>query len=151
GDETAVPLPPPKMSDGSLDFSFSGFKTSALRHAQARDLERDFPAPAEPSQEARDLMASFQAQVVEFMVRRLMLVAVREGARAVGLSGGVACNSRLRRRAAEETGRAGMKLYVAGRALAVDNAAMIADVGRRQYLAGDTAPDDLNADPRLEL
>ncbi|HUD72694.1 MAG TPA: tRNA (adenosine(37)-N6)-threonylcarbamoyltransferase complex transferase subunit TsaD [Dongiaceae bacterium] len=151
GDETAVPLPRPKMSDGSLDFSFSGFKTAALRHAQAKNLERAFPAPADPSQEARDLMASFQAQVVEFMVRRLMTVADREGARALGLSGGVACNSRLRRRAAEEAERAGLELFVAGRALAVDNAAMIAAVGRRLYLAGVTAPPDLNAEPRLEL
>ena len=151
GDETAVSLPPPKMSDGSLDFSFSGFKTTALRHAQARHLERAFPAAEEPSQEARDLMASFQAQVVEFMVRRLMTVADREGARALGLSGGVACNSRLRKRAAEEAERAGLPLFVAGRPLAVDNAAMIAEVGRRQYLAGVTAPVDLNADPGLEL
>jgi N6-L-threonylcarbamoyladenine synthase len=151
GNETAVPLPPPKMSDGSLDFSFSGFKTSALRHARARNLTRDFPAPAEPSQEARDLMASFQAQVVEFMVQRLMTVADQEGARALGLSGGVACNSRLRRRATEEAARAGLALYVAGRPLAVDNAAMIAEVGRRLYLAGATAPADLNADPGLEL
>lgn len=151
GDETAVTLAPPKMSDGSLDFSFSGFKTTALRHAQAHRLERDYPAPGEPSQEARDLMASFQAQVVEFMVRRLMTVADLEGARALGLSGGVACNSRLRKRAAEEAGRAGMRLFVAGRPLAVDNAAMIAEVGRRQYLEGRTAPVDLNADPGLEL
>jgi N6-L-threonylcarbamoyladenine synthase len=126
GDPKAVRLPPPRMSDGSLDFSFSGFKTAVLRHAQARHLQRDFPAAGEPSGETRDLLASFQSSVVEFMVDRLMTVAERESARAVCLSGGVACNSLLRRRAAEEAERAGVGFFCVSRALAVDNAAMIA-------------------------
>src|SRR5262245_63695708 len=138
------------MSDGSLDFSFSGFKTAVLRHAQAHGLQQAYPAPAEPSREARDLLASFQTSVVEFMVRRLMTVAEAEGARAVCLSGGVACNSRLRRRAAEEARRAGVGFYAVSRELAVDNAAMIADVGRRLLERGAHAPLDLNAEPGLE-
>jgi len=151
GDPKAVRLPPPRMSDGSLDFSFSGFKTAVLRHAQARHLQRDFPAAEEPSGEARDLLASFQSSVVEFMVDRLMTVADRDSARAVCLSGGVACNSLLRRRAAEEAERAGVGFFCVSRALAVDNAAMIAEVGRRLLLAGRTAPLTLNAEPGLEL
>ena len=151
GNDAAVPLPPPRMSDGSMDFSFSGFKTAVLRHAQAKGLQQAYPAPAEPSQEARDLLASFQTSVVEFMVRRLMTVAETRGARAVCLSGGVACNSRLRRRAAEEAHRAGLGFFAVSRELAVDNAAMIAEVGRRLLLRGETAPLGLNADPGLEL
>jgi N6-L-threonylcarbamoyladenine synthase len=151
GDPEGVRLPPPKMSDGSLDFSFSGFKTAALRHAQARGLQRAYPAGGEPSAGARDLAASFQASVVEFMVRRLFAVAARHRARAVCLSGGVACNSLLRRRASEEAGRAGMACYAVSRDLAVDNAAMIAEVGRRQLLAGRTASLDQNAEPGLDL
>ena len=151
GDDTAVPLPPPRMSDGSLDFSFSGFKTAVLRHAQAHGLQQAYPGPAEPSQEARDLLASFQTSVVEFMVRRLMTVAEAEGARAVCLAGGVACNTRLRRRAAEEARRAGLGFYAVSRDLAVDNAAMIAEVGRRLLERGAHAPLDLNAEPGLEL
>jgi N6-L-threonylcarbamoyladenine synthase len=151
GDPRAVRLPPPRMSDGSIDFSFSGFKTSVLRHAQAHGLQRAFPTSEEPSGEARDLLASFQSSVVEFMVDRLMMVAARESARTVCLSGGVACNSLLRRRAAEEAERAGVGFFCVSRALAVDNAAMIAEVGRRQLLAGRTSPLTLNAEPRLEL
>ena len=151
GDPGAVRLPPPRMSDGSLDFSFSGFKTAVLRHAQAHGLRREFPAPDEPSREARDLVASFQASVVEFMVDRLMTVGERESARAVCLSGGVACNSLLRRRAAEAADRAGMEFYCVSRGLAVDNAAMIAEVGRRLLAAGEIAPLSLNAEPGLEL
>ncbi|HZM70993.1 MAG TPA: tRNA (adenosine(37)-N6)-threonylcarbamoyltransferase complex transferase subunit TsaD [Candidatus Cryosericum sp.] len=151
GDPKAVRLPPPKMSDGSLDFSFSGFKTAALRHAQASGLQRSYPAEGETPAGARDLAASFQFSVVDFMVRRLLTVAERHGARAICLSGGVACNSLLRRRAGEEAARAGLACYAVSRELAVDNAAMIADVGRRQLLAGTTASLGVNADPGLDL
>ncbi|MGH9798645.1 MAG: tRNA (adenosine(37)-N6)-threonylcarbamoyltransferase complex transferase subunit TsaD, partial [Candidatus Polarisedimenticolia bacterium] len=150
GNPRAVPLQPPKMSDGSLDFSFSGFKTAVLRHAQARDLERDYPAAA-PDQETKDLLASFRAAVVEFMVKRLMTVARREGVRSIALSGGVACNALLRRRAAEEAEKAGLRAFAVSTALAVDNAVMIAEVGRRRYLRGEHAGFGLNADPGLEL
>jgi N6-L-threonylcarbamoyladenine synthase len=153
GDARAVRLSPPKMSDGSLDFSFSGFKTAALRHAQARGLTRPYPAPDRdaPSQETRDLLASFQSSVVAFLVDRLMTAADEAGARAVCLSGGVACNSLLRRRVAEEAERRGLAMFSVRRDLAVDNAAMIAEVGRRQLLAGRRAGVDLNAQPGLEL
>jgi N6-L-threonylcarbamoyladenine synthase len=150
GNPRAVPLKPPKMSDGSLDFSFSGFKTAVLRHAQARDLERDYPAAA-PDQETRDLLASFRAAVVEFMVKRLMTVARREGVRSIALSGGVACNALLRERAAEEAAKAGLRAYAVSPALAVDNAVMIAEVGRRRFLRGEHAGFGLNAEPGLEL
>jgi N6-L-threonylcarbamoyladenine synthase len=153
GDAKAVRLAAPKMSDGSLDFSFSGFKSAALRHAQARGLTRPYPAPDgdAPPQETRDLLASFQTSVVAFLTDRLMTAAERAGAKAVCLSGGVACNSLLRRRVAEEAERRGLAMFSVRRDLAVDNAAMIAEVGRRQLLAGRRSAMDLNADPGLEL
>jgi len=63
----------------------------------------------------------------------------------------VACNSLLRRRVVEEAARSGMACYAVSRELAVDNAAMIAEVGRRQLLLGRTAPLSQNADPGLDL
>jgi N6-L-threonylcarbamoyladenine synthase len=159
GNPEAIAFAPPRMRDGSLDFSFSGFKTAVLRYAQAHHLDRD-PAAAtqDASQDApavdqgtRDLLASFQSSVVEFMVDRLMTVAGDERARSVCLSGGVACNSLLRRRVEEEARRRGLHAFTVSRALAVDNAAMIAEVGRLKYLRGEYAPMSLNADPGLEL
>jgi N6-L-threonylcarbamoyladenine synthase len=150
GDRRAVRLPPPRMSDGSLDFSFSGFKTAVLRHAQRHGLQATFPA-GEPDQATRDLLASFQSSVVEFMVQRALAAARREGARSICLSGGVACNSLLRTRIAEEAGKAGLRSFAVSRLLAADNAVMIAEVGRRKFLRGEFAGWDLNADPGLEL
>jgi N6-L-threonylcarbamoyladenine synthase len=152
GDPRAVRLPPPKMSDGSLDFSFSGFKTAVLRHAQAHDLQRAYPAGEPPAGgPARDLLASFQSSVVDFMASRLLTVARREKARSLCLSGGVACNSLLRRRVAAEAERGGYRCFAIRPDLAVDNAAMIAFVGARQLRRGETAPLSQNAEPGLEL
>jgi tRNA N6-adenosine threonylcarbamoyltransferase len=150
GDPEAVRLSPPRMSDGSLDLSFSGFKTAVLRHVQREGLARDYPA-GEPDQATRDLLASFQSAVVEFMVGRVMTVARRERVRAVCLSGGVACNTHLRSRLAAEAGRDGLQCFAVSPELAVDNAAMIAEVGRRKLARGETADLTLNADPGLEL
>ena len=149
GDRAAVPFSPPRMSDGSLDFSFSGFKTAVMRHAKARGLDRPFTT-VEPDQETRDLLASFQSAVVEFMVKRVLTVARREGALSICLSGGVACNSLLRARLAEEAGRAGLQSFAVSPALAGDNAAMIAEVGRRRLLRGQLAGLSQNADPGLD-
>jgi N6-L-threonylcarbamoyladenine synthase len=151
GDPRAVPLSSPKMSDGSLDFSFSGYKTAVLRYAREHGLARDFPAAAAPDQGTLDLLASFRSAVVEFMVRRLMTVARREGVRSVCLSGGVACNALLRARTEEEARKAGLRAYAVSPALAVDNAVMIAEVGRRLYGRGEFAGPAIDADPGLEL
>ena len=150
GNARAVRLSPPKMSDGSLDLSFSGFKTAVLRHAQEHDLVRDFPS-GEPDGATRDLLASFQSAVVEFLVGRVMKVAKNESVRSICLSGGVACNSLLRSRLEEEARSGGFRMYTVSSTLASDNAAMIAFVGRRKLERGETAGLDQNADPDLEL
>ena len=48
GDPAAVAFPRARMSDGSLDFSFSGLKTALLRHAKATGLAVERTAPSTP-------------------------------------------------------------------------------------------------------
>ncbi len=151
GASRAVRLPAPRMSDGSLDFSFSGFKTSVLRHAQANHLVRPLSSADPTDQPTLDLVASFRSAVVEFMVDRLVTIARRDRVRSLCLSGGVACNTLLRARVAEEAARLGIAACVVSPALAVDNAVMIAEVGRRRVLRGEVSGLDLDADPGLEL
>ncbi|MFQ5877350.1 MAG: tRNA (adenosine(37)-N6)-threonylcarbamoyltransferase complex transferase subunit TsaD [Acidobacteriota bacterium] len=150
GDASAVRLSPPRMSDGSLDFSFSGFKTAVLRHVQAHGLARPYPA-GDPGRPTRDLLASFQASVVDFMVRRVTTVARRERVRSICLSGGVACNTLLRARLAQAARKLGVLSFAVGPHLAADNAAMIGFVGARKLVRGETSGMDQNADPNLEL
>ena len=64
GNPKAVRFAIPKMGDGLPDFSFSGLKTAVtkyVRESGLQPLERD----TEPSQDIKDLAASFQRVVVQ--------------------------------------------------------------------------------------
>jgi len=101
--------------------------------------------------EIADICASFQRVVVEALVDRLFEAAWRNGAKSVGIAGGVSANSRLRKDAAARGERLGLPVFVPSLALTTDNAAMIAAAGLRRYRQGITAGWDLNADASLKL
>ena len=140
GNPRAVPFTLAKMKGNVLDFSFSGLKTAVLRWTQARDLageiqkRKEFlaehPRPtaeewrAVTPQETLDLLASFQSTVIQELLRRAAAAAESMGARALIISGGVACNSGLR--AAARSARLPYPVHFPTPELSTDNAAMIA-------------------------
>ena len=67
GNPKAVKFSLPRMGDGSADFSFSGLKTAVTKHVRETGL---LPVTngEEPSQEIKDLAASFQSVVVRSLV-----------------------------------------------------------------------------------
>lgn len=155
GRDTAVEFPVARMTHpdrnaplrkGQWDFSFSGLKTSVLRHVRSRG-EAWHPADGEIA----DICASFQRAVVGALLDKTFAAARWYGARAVGIAGGVSANSRLRADATATGGRLGLPVYVPGLALSTDNAAMIAAAGLRRFHAGVRAAGDLNADAALRL
>jgi N6-L-threonylcarbamoyladenine synthase len=132
------------------DFSFSGVKTSVLRHVKARKAALGGPDRL-PDTEVADICASFQRAVVEALLERTFEAARWFGARSVGIAGGVSANSRLRAEAMERGREAGLPVYLPSLELATDNAAMIAAAGLRRLRAGQTAGLDLNAEASLAL
>jgi N6-L-threonylcarbamoyladenine synthase len=128
-----------RMKGNELDFSFSGLKTAVLRWverhdlsdeiARRRDLLRTQPYPsieqwrALTPQPTLDLIASFQATVVEELMRRMIASADNLGVSSIIVSGGVACNAGLRR---EATQFDSYRFYFPSPGLSTDNAAMIA-------------------------
>jgi N6-L-threonylcarbamoyladenine synthase len=161
GDDRAVSFPKTKLTHadrnapelpGRRDFSFSGLKTSVLRHVTRRreTLELQAGEPL-PDQEIKNICASFQRVVVESLVDRLFEAARWCGARSVGIAGGVSANSRLREDALARARSREYPLYVPSLALSTDNAAMIAAAGLRRFRAGHTASWDLNADAAMKL
>jgi tRNA N6-adenosine threonylcarbamoyltransferase len=128
---------------GRSDFSFSGLKTSVLRHVTQH--------PPSSEAEIADLAASFQRVVVETLVDRVFEAARAHGARSVGIAGGVSANSRLRADARARGEAREMPVYIPSFALSTDNAAMIAASGLRRFRAGVTAAWDLNAAASLAL
>jgi len=149
-DDAAVEFTIARIKDRSADFSFSGIKTAVLLHVR-REKIAPVATPGEVPNEVRDLVASFQRAVVEALVRGLARGAEEHGPRSLIVTGGVAANSRLRRRAAEVAEHLGLPLYVPPLELTTDNAAMIAAAGEVNLRRGLRAGWDLNAEPHLAL
>lgn len=119
GNPAAFAFPIGLRRQGNLDFSFSGVKT-ALYY-----LLRDMTAE-ERETRAADVAASYRGALVSALVGKALAAAKAEGVLAVGVAGGVAANSLLRRRLAEQGAAAGLRVVIPPFAYCTDNAAMIA-------------------------
>ena len=149
GNPQAIKFAIPRMGDGLPDFSFSGLKTAVTKHARETGLK---PANGnEPSQEIKDLAASFQRVVVSSLVGTMERVAQDYRPQTLIVAGGVACNGALRATAAEAAKRLGVPVYFPSLQLSTDNAAMIAAAGTVKLQSGERADLDLNADVTLRL
>lgn len=137
GDPHAVKFPSPKTD--AYDFSFSGLKTAAKQIV-------DKSPPSIPN-----LCASFQETVVDLLIEKTLAAAKAHHCPAVLVTGGVACNSRLRAKMAEEAAKARLRSFFASPILSTDNAAMIAYVGGRKLMAEEFSPLSLNAISHLPL
>lgn len=161
GDDRAVPFPKMRITHadrnapdvpGMRDFSFSGLKTSVLRHVTERrtalGLAEGEPLP---DTEIDDICASFQRVVCETLLDRLFDAARWFGVRSVGIAGGVSANSRLRAESQQRGAARDLPVFIPGIALSTDNAAMIAAAGLRNFRAGVRADWSLSADASLVL
>ncbi len=153
GDPDAVPFSLPKINDGSESFSFSGLKTAALRHVRQKGFQpfmpEDVEDPANLPGEALDLIASYQKAVVDQLLDRIFKFLPGREIRSVHFSGGVSCNSELRRTGRERLADLGLPAYFPRPELTTDNAVMIAAAADRRVRAGESDPWTLKADPNL--
>jgi N6-L-threonylcarbamoyladenine synthase len=144
GNKTAHVFPRALPQRDDLDFSFSGLKTAvATRLAGAT-------APPE-GQGLADFCASFQAAVVDVLVRKSRRAIALQGLPHLVVCGGVAANRGLRAALAAAAAEDGFSLYVPAPRLCTDNAAMIATAGTALLVSGERAPLDLSVDPGLPL
>ena len=90
-----------------------------------------------------DLCASFQQDLIDILLKKLVLAARQTGIRQVAIAGGVSANSGLRDRIEEEGRRRGWITYLPERRFTTDNAAMIAITGFYKYQAGQFASLDI--------
>ncbi len=133
GDGSRHRLPVGRLSDGTLDFSFSGLKTAMLREFERRGIDGSPIDPESVQADLADLFASFQRAVVTALIERVDAVHRSEGIRRLALSGGVAANTELRRTLAAWGEEHGVPVLLPDRALTTDNAAMIAWAGLLRY------------------
>ena len=161
GDPAAVKFTSARMKGNALDFSFSGLKTAVLRWVEQNGLGSEIEARralrnptindfrrATP-QRTLDLLASFQHTVVSELLKRAIASAEQIGAQSMIVSGGVACNSGLRRAAAQAN--LPYPVLFPEPALATDNAVMIAAAAIPKFRRGEFAPLTMPALPNLQL
>ncbi|HEY2329737.1 MAG TPA: tRNA (adenosine(37)-N6)-threonylcarbamoyltransferase complex transferase subunit TsaD [Verrucomicrobiae bacterium] len=134
GNPKAYDFPRPLLHDVNDDFSFSGLKTSV------RYFIRDHPAVLDDMQKVCDLCASVQTAIVEVLVAKTIRAAKRERVNCITASGGVTCNSALRRELQNACQRNGFTLRLAEKSLCTDNAAMIGILAERKFLANVPLP-----------
>jgi N6-L-threonylcarbamoyladenine synthase len=138
GDPKAIRFP--RAMPGDTDFSFAGLKTAVVNHVRR-----------EPGGAIADVAASFQEAVVDQLVVKLLAAADASGAPTLALGGGVAANSRLRDRVAEEAAATGRNAFLPPLSLCTDNGAMIAATAWWRLRSDGPTPLDAGADPNLEL
>jgi len=150
-DDTAHTFKKAVMKDQSLDFSFSGLKSAVRRVAQTEGLAHPGSTGGEVSAPVRNLVASFQKAVVDALLTTTLEAVRKEGIRTVLLSGGVACNRRLRAEFRNAAGEHGIEVHIPSPEYTTDNAAMIAAAGFLHLDRGLFADPHVNADPNLRL
>jgi N6-L-threonylcarbamoyladenine synthase len=151
GNPKAIHFPRTMLGDDEFAFSFSGIKTAVLYYLRDNKLRPADGTPAIPPALLADLCASFQASVVDVLVRKTMNAAEKYGIRQIAVGGGVSANSSLRSRLRAAAAGAGCEVYFPKIEYCTDNAAMTSVVGYRKFLRGISSPLSASAISNLDI
>lgn len=139
GDPRAFRFAVPRTKDRSLDFSFSGLKTAALKVIRENGIAKDSPRLA-------DFLASFEEIVARTLIEHMRAAADQVQPRSLILCGGVARNTRLRTSFRQLARECGIEAYVPSPKLCTDNAAMIGAVALKRFARSPGLAMDLDLD-----
>ncbi|MDD5504916.1 MAG: tRNA (adenosine(37)-N6)-threonylcarbamoyltransferase complex transferase subunit TsaD [Candidatus Omnitrophica bacterium] len=114
----------PFLEAGSMDFSFSGIKTSVL------NLVRGMKG--KPCSTA-DICREFQDAVFDVIIEKTRICCLKNRSESLLVGGGVSANGQLRKRLKILCDREGIDLFLPARGMSLDNAAMIAALGSYKY------------------
>lgn len=141
----------PQVKRGKYFTSFSGLKTAVLEEIRAHRLEQIAQRQSiEESQPALDLIASFQNTTTKIVERLLIQASEDFQCARWALSGGVACNSAIRKRLGQVAEQKKMELLIPTPKFCTDNAAMIGFVAAGYLERGVSSALSLNAQASLE-
>ncbi|WP_026882668.1 tRNA (adenosine(37)-N6)-threonylcarbamoyltransferase complex transferase subunit TsaD [Clostridium akagii] len=144
GNENAIKFPRASFHDESLDFSFSGVKSSVLNYLNKMEMKGEQINKA-------DVAASFQKAVVDVLVENTIKACRIKKVDKIAVAGGVASNSCLRKTLKEVGEINNITVLFPEPILCTDNAAMIGSAAYFDYIKGKRATLDFNAIPNLKL
>ena len=144
GNDHAFDFPIGLKGTGTVEFSFSGLKTS-LRTAVEKQRTGDTELPV------ADLCASFQRAVTESLLLKIKLAVKQTGIKKITISGGVAANTRLREDLTQMGTKRGWKIFLPPKKFCTDNAIMIAAAGHAAYSRGIRSDLTLTPDPSWNI
>ena len=136
GNPAAIDFPRTMLAKDSLDFSFSGIKTAVLYYCHGQDMKGENHTDKMSRKEIASIAASFQAAVVDVLVKKTEMAADKVGAKTILLGGGVAANTILRNELEKMAQQTDRKLLVAPKRYCTDNAVMVASLAYYKYKAG---------------
>jgi len=155
GGADSIRFPRSYLEAGSLDFSFSGLKTAVMNYVRGLGGSTrvgtkigDTPIP---DSETAAICASFQAAVVDVLVKKTVQAAKMTGVQDIVVAGGVAANRALRLGLTDAAKAEGKRVFIPSPVLCTDNAAMVAAAGYHLFQAGKIAGLDLNPQANLPL
>ena len=146
GDPKAIHFPRSMLDKDNLDFSFSGLKTAVLYHCHGQDMKGENQVAKMSQEQIADIAASFQAAVIDVLVKKTSRAAKKIKAKTVLLGGGVAANNTLREALEKMCNDSGLKLLVAPKKYCTDNAVMIASLAYYKYIENNFA--DMSLEPK---
>ena len=128
GNGNSHKFPRAYLEKGSLDFSFSGLKTSVRTFLNHRQQDSSITVTDE------DISACFQDAVLEVLVDKLIAACKREKLSRIVVTGGVASNGALREALKKEAQCWGFQSFFPDPIFCTDNAAMIACAGYYKFV-----------------
>lgn len=130
-----------------FEYSFSGIKTGILYFLQ-RESQKD---PDFVQNNMADICASIQKNLIDILMNKLIKAVHKNNVNQVGIAGGVAANSGLRKKMEELAAKHGWKVYIPKFEYCTDNAAMIAMTAHYKYIAKDFENLEAVPMPRMKL
>ncbi len=141
--KNVIPLPKMLKGEGGYNFSYSGLKTAVINYVHKKEQAKEEYSRA-------DVAASFQSAALDILAEKAIEACGEYSLETLTVGGGVAANGYLREKLARACGERGIKLVLPPKPLCTDNAAMIGAEGYIQYLKGNFADMDLNAEARIK-
>lgn len=144
GNENAIKFPRANFHDGSLDFSFSGVKSSVLNYLNKMEMKGE-------QIDVADVAASFQKAVIDVLICNSIKACKIKNVDKIAVAGGVASNSCLRETFKDVGKENNISVLFPAPVLCTDNAAMIGSATYFEYIKGKRSTLDFNAIPNLKL